>query len=84
MVMYLFPVRHWKTPIQNLGYNHNNEINCLSPEHVKLLSGNLYCKSDFESFNLNWNWSRTKYIELLKIQGGFNRIKYFANSRNIV
>jgi hypothetical protein len=30
----------------------NNEINNLSPEHIKLLSGKLYCKSDLESFNL--------------------------------
>ena len=30
----------------------NNEINCLSPEHIKLLSGKLFCKSDLYLFSL--------------------------------
>ena len=37
----------------------------------------------FEVFNLNWYWRPSEYVELLKIQGGFSRIKYYANSQRI-
>ena len=32
----------------------------------------------FDYFNLNWNWDRSTYIELLKINGGKNRICYYS------
>ena len=37
----------------------------------------------FEVFNLNWYWRPSEYVELLKIQGGFNRIKYYVKSQRI-
>ena len=32
----------------------------------------------FNDFNLNWNWDRSTYLELLKINGGKNRISYYS------
>ena len=32
----------------------------------------------FSDFNLKWNWDRTTYIDLLKINGGKNRILYYS------
>ena len=41
----------------------------------------------FNDFNLNWNWDRSTYLDLLKINGGKNRISYYSklinNSLNI-
>ena len=36
----------------------------------------------FKDFNLNWKWSNSTYIELLKINGGRNRISYFSKRIN--
>ena len=32
----------------------------------------------FKDFNLNWNWDRSLYLDLLKINGGKNRISYYS------
>ena len=32
----------------------------------------------FNDFNLNWNWDISTYIDLLKINGGKNRILYYS------
>jgi len=32
----------------------------------------------FNDFNLNWNWDISTYIDLLKINGGKNRISYYV------
>ena len=32
----------------------------------------------FNDFNLNWNWDIPTYIDLLKINGGKNRISYYS------
>ena len=32
----------------------------------------------FKDFNLNWNWDITTYVDLLKINGGKNRISYYS------
>ena len=32
----------------------------------------------FNDFNLNWNWDRSTYLDLLKINGGKNRIFYYS------
>ena len=32
----------------------------------------------FKDFGINWHWDANKYIKLLKINGGRNRIKYFS------
>ena len=32
----------------------------------------------FKDFNLNWNWDISTYIDLLKINGGKNRIFYYS------
>ena len=32
----------------------------------------------FNDFNLNWNWDITTYLDLLKINGGKNRISYYS------
>jgi len=37
----------------------------------------------FNFFGINWNWDKNKYIELLKINGGKNRIAYYSRSNNI-
>jgi len=36
----------------------------------------------FEDFNLNWNWDESKYLALLKISGGLNRIIHYRNEIN--
>ena len=36
----------------------------------------------FNDFCLNWNWDTTKYIQLLRINGGKNRISYYSKSNN--
>ena len=36
----------------------------------------------FNDFNLNWKWDRTTYIDLLKINGGKNRIAYYSKIIN--
>ena len=33
----------------------------------------------FKDFDLDWNWSEEKYLDLLKISGGFNRILHYRN-----
>ena len=33
----------------------------------------------FRDFDLDWSWSAGKYLELLKISGGLNRIIYYRN-----
>ena len=34
----------------------------------------------FNDFGLNWNWDPSTYIDLLKINGGKNRISYFSKT----
>ena len=36
----------------------------------------------FRDFNLNWNWDKSTYIDLLKINGGKNRISYYSKLKN--
>ena len=36
----------------------------------------------FNDFGINWNWDTNKYIELLKINGGKNRIAYYSEFNN--
>ena len=36
----------------------------------------------FNDFNINWNWDRSTYIDLLKINGGKNRISYYSKRIN--
>ena len=36
----------------------------------------------FNDFNLNWNWDRSTYLDLLKINGGKNRISYYSKLIN--
>ncbi len=36
----------------------------------------------FNDFGIDWNWDNNKYIQLLKINGGKNRIAYFSKSNN--
>ncbi len=36
----------------------------------------------FKDFNLNWNWDISTYIDLLKINGGKNRIIYYSKLIN--
>ena len=36
----------------------------------------------FNDFNLNWNWDISTYIDLLKINGGKNRISYYSKLVN--
>lgn len=36
----------------------------------------------FSYAGLNWSWDILEYTNLLQIQGGLNRIKYYANSKN--
>ena len=33
----------------------------------------------FKDFELDWIWDETKYLVLLKISGGFNRIIHYRN-----
>ncbi|MBO6975730.1 MAG: HAD-IA family hydrolase [Prochlorococcus marinus CUG1435] len=36
----------------------------------------------FKEFNIDWNWDTNKYINLLKINGGKNRIEYYSKTKN--
>ena len=36
----------------------------------------------FNDYDLNWNWSKSNYIKLLKINGGKNRIFYYSKMIN--
>ena len=36
----------------------------------------------FKDFGLNWNWDTSKYVELLKINGGRNRIFHYSKIIN--
>ncbi len=36
----------------------------------------------FNDFNLKWNWNKSTYIDLLKINGGKNRISYYSKLIN--
>ena len=36
----------------------------------------------FNDLGINWNWDSNKYIKLLKINGGRNRIAFYAKSNN--
>ena len=36
----------------------------------------------FKDLEINWNWDTNKYIQLLKINGGKNRIAYYAKLNN--
>ena len=36
----------------------------------------------FNDFGINWNWDTNTYIKLLKINGGKNRISYYAKTNN--
>ena len=36
----------------------------------------------FNDLGINWNWDTNKYIKLLKINGGKNRIAFYAKSNN--
>ena len=36
----------------------------------------------FKDFNLNWNWDISTYIDLLKINGGKNRIFHYSKLKN--
>ena len=36
----------------------------------------------FKDLGINWNWDTNKYIKLLNINGGKNRIAYYAKSNN--
>ena len=38
----------------------------------------------FNDFNLNWNWDRSTYLDLLRINGGKNRISYYSKLINIM
>tara|TARA_Y100001968_G_C19420320_1_gene751403 strand:+ start:911 stop:1657 length:747 start_codon:yes stop_codon:yes gene_type:complete len=33
----------------------------------------------FKDFDLNWNWSKNQYLDLLKISGGYKRILHYRN-----
>ena len=36
----------------------------------------------FNDFNLHWNWDKSTYLDLLKINGGKNRIAYYSKLIN--
>ena len=36
----------------------------------------------FDDFKLNWNWDISSYIDLLKVNGGKNRINYYSKLKN--
>ena len=38
----------------------------------------------FKDLGINWYWDKIKYIQLLRINGGRNRIAYYANSTGYV
>ena len=35
--------------------------------------------SAFMDFDLDWHWNELKYLDLLKITGGLNRIKHYRD-----
>ena len=35
----------------------------------------------FKDIGIDWNWDKDKYIQLLRINGGKNRISYYSKSR---
>ena len=37
----------------------------------------------FDELGLNWNWDTNRYIKLLKINGGKNRIAFYAKTNNV-
>ena len=37
----------------------------------------------FKYYGLNWQWNRSKYVDLLKINGGKNRISYYSNFKGL-
>ena len=37
----------------------------------------------FNDFNFNWNWDISTYVDLLKINGGKNRISYYSKTINL-
>ena len=37
----------------------------------------------FKDFDLDWCWNENKYLQLLKISGGLNRIIHFRDELNI-
>tara|TARA_Y100000589_G_scaffold249848_1_gene237946 strand:+ start:183 stop:932 length:750 start_codon:yes stop_codon:yes gene_type:complete len=39
--------------------------------------------NSFKDLNLDWSWDKDTYIDLLKINGGKNRIEFFAKNNNI-
>ena len=36
----------------------------------------------FNDFDIDWYWDKSEYIELLRINGGKNRISYYSKSNN--
>ena len=36
----------------------------------------------FKDLDINWNWDTKKYIQLLRINGGKNRIAYYSKLNN--
>ena len=36
----------------------------------------------FKDFGLDWNWNTSKYIKLLEVNGGKNRISHYSQSNN--
>jgi len=36
----------------------------------------------FKDLDIDWNWDTKKYIQLLRINGGKNRIAYYSKSIN--
>ena len=36
----------------------------------------------FKDLGINWNWNEKKYIDLLRINGGKNRIDYYSKTNN--
>ena len=37
----------------------------------------------FNDLGISWNWDTYKYIQLLRINGGKNRIAFYAKSKNV-
>ena len=37
----------------------------------------------FNDFGIDWNWDSDKYIKLLRINGGKNRISYYSKLKNV-
>ena len=36
----------------------------------------------FKDFGIDWKWDTDKYVQLLNINGGKNRIAYYSKSNN--